>query len=120
MLSFHFQFIICNLMQLLNILKNEIKQPHDLAFIQVAAFTINSIFSNDPEFAKVHLFENIYQPFKFLEFSTEDEICNVVHQMYNLFVVPTNDLFSVPVCEMMPSCRILFHLHCRIKVNFCY
>lgn len=119
MSSFLFHFIVCYFTQLLNILKSEIKEPHDIVFIQVAALTINSIFSDNPEFARVHIFEEIYKPFKFLEFSTEDEICNVVHQMFNLFVVPTNDVFSVPVREIIPTCRILFHMHCRIKVRFC-
>lgn len=118
MFYFVFHLIVCYFTQLLNILKTEIKEPHDLVFIQVAVLTINSIFSADPEFANAHIFEEIYKPFKFLEFSTEEEICNVVQQMYNLFVVLTNDLFSVPIRVMMPTCRILFHMHCRIKVSF--
>lgn len=78
------------------------------------------MLSNYSEITEKYLLAEIIKPLKVIETSSEESINVSINQLYNICIVPSNDSIIVPIRIILPVSKILFFLHCQIKVNFLF
>lgn len=106
--------------QLLKMLSSDRNKTYEYIFIHVAASAISQVLSRCPQLVEKYLLDEIFRPLKTGIFTDEESTSRLVNQLYNLCIVPSNNLISVPVCAIVPASSILFSMHCQIKDGPCY